>query len=139
MRRKKALDVAKFGGTEKLGDAVLHGYEHDVESIETQSKTQLEQDRGEGGAAIIRCFTFGVNPTAFQEARPTQQDLFNAHIKGIEVMLWRDGMTLMVDVQPRILFDQKSMIYKIFVGARPAKGHILKEIPQTLRQVVHGR
>ena len=138
--RKKARDVAKFGGTDKLGNVVLHGYDHEASSIETQSKTNLEQDRGEGGAAIIRCFTFGVNPKAFQEARPTQQDLFNAHVKGVEVMLWRDGMTLMIDVQPRILFDQKSMTYKIFVGARPMKGHLLTrmQVPQTLKQIVHG-
>ena len=139
MRRKKALDVAKFGGTEKLGKAVVNDHEHEVDSIETQSKTTLEQDRGVGGAAIIRCFTFGINPLAFKETKPSKQDLFNSHIKGIETMLWRDGMTVMLDVEPRILFDPKAMIYKIFVGARPAKGHILKEIPQTLRQIVHGR
>ena len=136
--RKKAQDVAKFGGTEKLGDAKLHGHEHEVDSIETQSERHIEDDMGSGEAAIIRCFTFGINPLAFKEHQPTKQELFNAHVKGIEVMLWRDGMRLMLDVEPRILVDQKT--YKIFVGARPAKGHFLTrvQVPKTLKQIVHG-
>ena len=138
--RRKAHNVAKFGGTEKLGDAVVNDYEHEVDSIETQSKTTLEQDQGAGGAAIIRCFTFGVNPIAFKEAKPTKQELFNSHVKGIEVMLWRDGMKLMTEVEPRILVDEKSMSYQIFVGARPAKGHVLTriQVPKTLKELVHG-
>ena len=138
--RKKALDVAKFGGTEKLGKGVVHGYDHEVESIETQSKRHLEEDMGQGAAAIIRCFTFGINPVAFKEHQPTKQELFNSHIKGIEVMLWRDGMTLMLDVEPRVLFDQQAMTYKIFVGARPARGHLLTrlQVPRTLKEIVHG-
>jgi hypothetical protein len=136
--KKKALDVTKFGGTDSLGEVGLHGYKHEASSIETQSKTKLEDDAGSGGAAIIRCFTFHINPLAFKEQKPTKQDLFNAHIKGIEVMLWRDGMTLMTDVEPRITLDSKAMQYKIFVGARPARGHILRERPQTLTQVAHG-
>ena len=135
MRKK---DVAKFGGTEKLGDAKLHGHEHEVDSIETQSERHIEDDMGSGEAAIIRCFTFGINPLAFKEHQPTKQELFNAHVKGIEVMLWRDGMRLMLDVEPRILVDQKT--YKIFVGARPAKGHLLTrvQVPRTLKEIVHG-
>ena len=138
--RKKALDVAKFGGIEELGKGVVYGHDHEVESIETQSKRHLEEDLGQGPAAIIRCFTFGINPVAFKEHQPTKQELFNSHIKGIEVMLWRDGMTLMLDVEPRVLFDQQAMTYKIFVGARPARGHFLTkvQIPKTLKEIVHG-
>ena len=138
MAKNKAKDVAKFGGTEKLGTGVLDGHEHEVDSIETQSERHIEDDLGSGEAAIIRCFTFGINPLAFKEHQPTKQELFNAHVKGIEVMLWRDGMRLMLDVEPRILVDQKT--YKIFVGARPAKGYLLTkvQVPKTLKQIVHG-
>ena len=136
--RKKVLDVAKFGGIEELGKGVVHGHEYEASSIETKSERHLEEDVGSGAAAIIRCFTFGINPVAFKEHQPTKQELFNAHIKGIEVMLWRDGMRLMLDVEPRILLEQKT--YKIFVGARPAKGHFLTQmqVPRTLKEVVHG-
>lgn len=136
--KNKGLDVAKFGGTENLGKAVLNKHEHEVSNIETQSKTRLEDDMGEGGAAIIRRFTFGMNIESFKERGPTKQDIFNHHVKGIEVMLWRDGMKLMTEVEPRIMFDTKMARYDIFVGARPAKGYILKEVPRTLVQVAHG-
>jgi hypothetical protein len=138
MKKKKTLDVAKFGGIDELGKVELHGHEHDAASIEAQSKAHLEDDRGEGNAAIIRCFTFGINPEAFQRGKPTKQDLFNAHIKGIEIMLWRDGMTPMTEVEPRILLDSKNMTYKIFVGAKPMRGHLLQEKPKTLTEVAHG-
>lgn len=137
-KKGKSLDVQKFGGVDNLGKVELHGHEHEAASIETQSKTKLEDDQGFGDAAIVRCFTFGINLKAFQDANPTKQDLFNHHIRGIEVMLWRDGMRLMTDVAPQITLDMKAMQYRIFVGARPAKGYILKEIPQTLSQIVHG-
>lgn len=138
MKRKKAFEVAKFGGIDELGEAKLNGHSHNVQSIETQSKTTLEQDPGEGREAIIRRFTFGMNPEAFQSGTPTKQELFNAHIKGIEVMLWRDGMALMTEVEPRLVVNKELMQYSIFVGARPARGHILHERPQTLRELAHG-
>lgn len=137
-KRQRVKEVSKFGGTEKLGEAKLHGHQHEVDTIETESKTKLEDDRGEGGVAIIRQFTFGINPQVFQERRPTKQDLFNHHIKGIETMLWRDGMKVMTDVEPQILIKQEAMQYEIFVGAEPMKGHILRERPQTLSQIAHG-
>ena len=133
--KRKALDVAKFGGTENLGKATYNNYEHEVSNIETQSKTKLEDDAGHGGAAIIRRFSFGMNAESFKEKPPTKQELFNYHIKGIEIMLWRDGMKIMTEVQPRIMLEEKKMQYHIFVGARPQKGFILREAPQTLKEV----
>ena len=133
--KRKALDVAKFGGTENLGKATYNNYEHEISNIETQSKTKLEDDVGHGGAAIIRRFSFGMNAESFKEKPPTKQELFNYHIKGIEIMLWRDGMKIMTEVQPRIMLEEKKMQYHIFVGARPQKGFILREAPQTLKEV----
>lgn len=134
--KKKVLDVQKFGGAESAGKTTMHQHEHDVSHVEAKSKTNLEADKGEGSAAIVRCFTFGINHEAFKKNPLTKQQLFNLHIKGIETMLWRDGMTLMLDVEPRILFEDK--VYKIFVGARPMRGHILREVPQTLKQIANG-
>lgn len=134
----KSKDVTKFGGREKLGDVELNQYKHEVESIETQSKTKIEDDTGQGGAAIIRRFTFGMNPIAFKENPPSKQDLFNYHVKGIEVMLWRDGMKIITEVEPRITLDEKTLQYHIFIGAKPQRGYVLTEAPKTLRQVVHG-
>ena len=137
-KTKKSLDVQKFGGVEELGSLHINGYQHEASSIEAQSETRLEQDTGEGGAAIIRRFTFGVNPEAFAQHTPTMQELFNYHHKGIEIALWRDGMAIITEVQPRVIFDKQNTKYHIFVGARPLRGHVLRETPQTLSQIVHG-
>lgn len=134
-RKKKALDVAKFGGVDQLGKAKMDGHEHDVSTIEAQSRRNLEEDKGEGDVAIIRCFKFGINPTAFKEHPPTKQELFNAHYKGIEMALWKDGMKVMPEVHPKIVVNQKKMTYQIFVGARPMKGYSLEERPQTLSEI----
>lgn len=103
--------------------------------INTESETHLEDDLGEGEAAIIRAFDFASNPEAFKEHIPSKQELFNHHYKGIEAMLWRDGMKVMSEVDPKIIISKNKKNYRIFVGARPQKGHILRERPQTLTQV----
>lgn len=141
--RKKIKEVAKFGGIDELGKANLNGHSHDVSSLETMSETRLEDDLGRGQTAVIRCFEFGINPVAFQKARAagmqvSKQDLFNAHHKGIELELWKDGLKVMPDVQPTVLVNEKAMKYKIFVGARPYKGHSMSQRTQTLSQIAHG-
>lgn len=137
MKKKTAFkDVEKFGGKEDLGQVNLHGHSHDAASLEVKSETNLEQDEGFGDAAIIRRFTFGVNPEAFKQHVPTKQELFNAHYKGIEVALWRDGMKVMPDVTPKVVLENNR--YHIFVGAKPMKGHMLMHKPQTLKEIVHG-
>lgn len=135
---KKVAEVQKFGGTEELGNVQMHGYNHDVQSLEAQSKTKLEDDQGHGDAAIIRRFTFGINPESFKQYQPTKQELFNSHYKGIEIALWRDGLKVIPEVHPRIVINQEKMNYEIFVGAKPMRGHILRERPQTLTEIAHG-
>lgn len=122
---------------EVAGKTVVDKDPYDVEYAEAHSGVNLEDDRGEGGAAIIRRFEFGVNPQAFAEHQPTTQDLFNAHLKGIEIALWRDGLQPMTEIEPRLLFSKDKTRYAIFVGAVPAKGHLLHEKPQTLSEVLH--
>ncbi len=106
-----------------------------VSAIETKSETHLEDDKGTGGAAIIRMFEFAANPIAFKQHKPTKQELFNYHAKGIEVMLWKDGMKVLTEVDPKVTINQKKSKYRIFVGAVPQKGHLLTERPQTLSQI----
>lgn len=136
--KRSQVEVRKFGGIEEVAQVKMNGHDHDVQSVEAQSTTKLEDDMGYGNAAIIRCFKFGINPTVFQQYPPTKQELFNSHYKGIEIALWRDGLKVIPDVNPRIVVDQKSMSYQIFVGAHPMKGHLLREQPKTLSQLAHG-
>lgn len=136
---EKPVEVQKFGGTEKVGDVELNGFNHDVSSIEEQSKTSLEQDMGTGQVAVIRCFEFKANMDAFKEHPIGKQELFNHHLKGIEIALWRDGLQIMSNVEPRIVFDEDKSIYRIFVGSLPMRGQTVQQTPQTLTQLVHGQ
>lgn len=137
-RSKKSVDVQKFGGIDELGQTQLNGHKHELSSVEAQSQTNLEQDQGEGIPVIIRCFEFGVNLEAFKDHLPTQQELFNSHLKGIEMHLWRDGMVLYDHVQPRIVFNKEKTKYQIFIAALPARGNVLLDKPQTLSEIAHG-
>ncbi len=138
-KKQKTVEVQKFGGTEALGTIKKDGYDHEVSNIEAQSKTHLEMDEGHGSPVVIRCFEFAMNPEAIKYAQPNKQTLFNSHYKGIEMALWKDGFKVMPDVQPRVLIDEEAMRYKIFVGARIARGHILNVNPLTLTQIAHGK
>ena len=137
-KHKKFKDVAKFGGIEHLGESEVHGYKHEIESVEAQSKTTLESDIGVGEAAVIRCFTFGLNPEVWKNQPPTTQELFNSHYKGIEMSLFKDGLKVIPEVNPRVSFNKQKSQYNIFVGARPMSGFILNERPQTLSEIAHG-
>ena len=73
-------------------DAPVKDVHWQGKELQTESDVHLEDDEGYGNATIIRCFTFGANPEAFAQHKPTKQELFNSHLKGIEVMLWKDGL-----------------------------------------------
>lgn len=105
--------------------------------LSAESDTKLEEDKGSGKAAIIRMFEFGINIPAFKEYKPSKQELLNSHAKGIEIMLWKDGMKLMPEVNPKVDINHKRGTYRIFVGAEPQRGHILHERPQTLTQIAN--
>lgn len=110
---------------------------NDVSKIDTQSETHLEEDTGYGEVALIRRFEFAANPEAFKLHTPSKQELFNYHAKAIEVMLWKDGLTIMPDIAPRLSINKRKTKYHIFVGAKPQRGHLLKEQPKTLSQIAH--
>lgn len=135
---KKIKEVKKFGGVDQLGEVKVNGHNHDAANVEAQSTRKLEDDKGEGAATVIRCFTFKMNAEAIVEQKPTKQDLFNAHLKGIELALWKDGLKTFSEVPPRMTFDTDKLQYSIFVAARPMKGFLLQERPQTLTEIAHG-
>lgn len=144
-RKAKTKEVSKFGGVDDLGiiQSDLHSplkeQTYDSSSVEAKSEnTHLEDDKGEGEAIVIRCFTFGMNPQTFLERRPSKQDLFNAHLRGIEMALFGDGLKVFDEVPPRLTFDIEKKQYSIFVAARARKGYLINERPQTLAEVAHG-
>lgn len=145
-KRVKSLDVQKFGGIESLGtiagnvtDNPLEGISgHELSSVEVESKTKLESDRGTGRAVVMRSFVFKASQNAFKVHIPTKQELFNTHYKGLEIALWKDGLTFAQEYEPHLLFNKKKTHYTIFVVATPSSGNVLLETPQTLSQIAHG-
>lgn len=115
-------------------DGKTHAW--DAVQDQVQSDTYLEDDEGYGGAAIIRQFRFGANPLAFSQHKPTKQELFNSHLKQIELLLWKDGMKILTDVSPRIILESDGSGYAIIVGAKPQRGHILSKTPNLLKDFV---
>lgn len=134
---KKGKTVAKFGGVDELGSVKMHGYDHDASTVEVQSQTKLEQDQGYGNVVVVRAFTFGLNPETYMKVQPSKQDLFNAHYKGIEVHLWKDGWKVEAELNPRVVVNPEKMQYTIFVSARPMKGHIMNQAPITMGDLVN--
>lgn len=107
--------------------------------VQVDSETKLESDTGWGAAAVIRRFTFSVNPESFKKQIPSKQELFNHHLKQIEIFLWKDGLKIMTDVAPALAFNKKKTQYTIIVGALPMKGQLLNQTPTTLSQLVNTR
>ena len=158
LKKPKTIDVQKFGGVDDLGtireegnfdafksgmtgsEQVASNVNWEGKSVETQSQTHLEDDEGSGNAAVIRKFTFAANPESFAQYKPTKQELFNAHYKGIETALWVDGLKVIPESNPEVVIAEDGMSYSIFVGARPQKGHSLPWdlTPQTLKEIAHG-
>jgi hypothetical protein len=112
--------------------AEVDGNVMDVTQGEVHSDVRFEDDLNEGKPVIIRSFDFKANPEAFAVRTPSGQELFNAHIKQIEVHLWKDGLQVMPDVKPQLKLAKNRSGYRIVVGAEQAKGHILSETPQSL-------
>lgn len=108
------------------------------QTLDTESDISFSEDTGSGEAIVVRCFTFGANAEAFKIHKPTKQELFNTHYKQIEIFLWKDGLMVVPEIMPRIHIAKNKKFYSIFVGAKPQRGHVLYEKPQTLNQLVHG-
>ncbi len=132
-----------FGGSvdkAELESKGIQGWDK-AQELGASSETHLEDDQGEGDPMILRQFIFGINPIAFAEAKPAKQDLFNHHLKGIELSLWKDGLQLWDGVEPRIHIDSKKMQYTIYVTAIPSRGNMFSALhaPKKLTEILHGR
>lgn len=145
-KKNKSLDVQKFAGHEHVADvnsnvtgSPIEGVSgHSLESVAVESQTKLEDDVGRGNPVVMRSFTFKINKTAFLSNKPSKQELFDTHARGIEMILWRDGLTFEKRWEPRILFNKKATHYTIFVVATPARGQTLVDQTRTLSELAHG-
>ena len=112
--------------------------EWDLTKTQVDSETHLEDDTGTGASAIIRQFQFKANPQTFRYNPPTRQELFNHHLKQIEIVLWQDGLKIMTEVAPQLIVNKKKTMYTIIVGATLQKGQVLPwdNKPKLLKDLV---
>ena len=127
----------KFKALEKNADVVKgDDLKWEGEEIVSESTTKIEDDKGDGRAVVLRFFEFGANVETFKIHKPTAQDLFNSHMKGIESLLWRDGLKPYLEVEPRLQFSKDKTKYRFILAAIPSYGGDLMDKTQTLSQLL---
>lgn len=125
------------------GEFVTEDGEWQGQSVEVKSETKLEDDRGVGTEVIWRFFEFAANPEAFKEYEkshghmPYAQEIFQSHVKGIEAMLWQDGLRPIEEYPPRLILSKKKDRYLIHVAAEPSRGNVVVEKPKTLSEIAN--
>ena len=72
-------------------------------------------DSSTGKALIIRVFDFKFNPTTkaidIQRAKNNKQEFFNMHAKYIKNFLWKDGLKVKEDHDPKLISHKRSSIW----------------------------
>ena len=114
------------------------GNEHDwsAKTLEAESDTKLDTDKGLGQTITLRHFFFKPNQEEFKKRVPSAQELLNSHVKQMEIELWKDEWTPMPEVQPRLIFydklrrpvshtSKKIEWYSFIIAATPAKGSLV--------------
>lgn len=101
--------------TGKDGVKAEHGKKFELEKddekwrAEELSVTADKQlvDSGTGDKYSIRTFSFKFHPDIMSGKRklPTKQELFNAHLKQLEVEVWKDGMGIEKHQQPQLKWE----------------------------------
>lgn len=122
--------------TIKKFKAIDKGNEWEGEELSAEADTKLEQDTGTGEAIILRFFDFGADPLVFKDHKPSAQELFNGHIKGIEALLWGDGLKPYEGVEPRLMFSKDKKFYRFIIACKPTIGSSILETPQTLTDLI---
>ncbi len=131
-----AVENAPLVGGEFIVEGAKEGELAQGQTVEVKSDTHLEDDLGTGEHVIVRMYQFAVNPEAFRQHIPTASELFESHRKGIAAMLWQDGLTPIVEQDPRVVFAKDKESYMIFVTARPSVGQTVLEKSFTLSELV---
>jgi hypothetical protein len=130
----------KFKSIEKnaknLPSKKVEDLQWEGEEVRAESKTKLEEDKGTGRPIVLRFFEFGANFAAFKNRKPTAQELFNSHKKGMEAMLWSDELVFFQDVEPRLQFSKDGSKYRFIIPCIPRSGSVLVDAPKTLSELV---
>lgn len=126
----------KFKVLEKdAKDAPVKDIQWEGEEVGVESTTKLQSDKGTGQEIILRFFDFAANPESFRQHKPTEQELFEHHRKGMEAMLWNDGLTPCFAIEPRLLFSKDHTQYRFVLSCIPSLGNTIIEKAHTLSEL----
>lgn len=134
MKTAKTKTLTKAIENKEVKKVDWEGYEYDAETVKSQSKTTIEDDHGVGIPVILRFFEFAANPETFKYHKPSAQQLFDSHKKGIEAMLWTDGMKPYEGVDPKLIFAKDKKSYQFAVTCIPSQ--TLIDTTRTLSQLL---
>lgn len=134
---KTTADVIKDSKATISNEFVIEGQDWRGQTVEVESETKLEADKGTGIPVIIRSFQFATNPQAFEHHKPTAQEIFDSHRAGISAMLWTDGLRPIESESPRLVFAKDNKSYMIFVTCTTGLGQTLIETPKTLSEIAN--
>jgi hypothetical protein len=127
----------KFKTVEKDAvDSPVKDIQWEGEEIGVESDTKIEQDTGTGQAIVLRFFDFAGNPEVFKQHKPTAQELFESHKRGMESMLWTDGLTPYHAIEPRLLFSKDKAHYRFVISCIPSLGNTIIEKSKTLSELL---
>ena len=128
----------KFKAIEKkannLPSKKVEDLQWEGEEVQAESTTKLQEDKGTGTPVIIRFFDFGANVDTFRQHMPTAQELFNSHMRGIESLLWTDGLAFYKGIEPRLMFSKDKKHYRFAITCVPTQSLI--DNTKTLSQLL---
>lgn len=132
MAKKKTFKTVELDAK----DSPVKDIQWEGEEIGVESDTKIESDKGTGQEIILRFFDFAANPQTFRQQQPTEQQLFDSHRKGIESLLWTDGMMPYNIIEPRLLFSKDKTHYRFVVACVPSLGNTLIDKTKTLSELL---
>lgn len=128
---KKFKAIEKDAENAPVKDIIWEG-----EEVQAESTTKISEDTGTGQAIIIRFFDFGSNAETFKQHKPTAQELFDSHRRGIEAQLWGDGLKPFEGSEPRLMFSKDKTHYRFIIACIPNRGNTLFDKTRTLSQLL---
>lgn len=127
----------KFKAIEKNAkNSPVKDIEWEGEEVGVESKTKIQEDTGTGQPIILRFFEFAADSKVFKDHKPTAQDLFDSHRRGMESLLWTDGLAPYHIVEPRLQFSKDNKRYRFVVSCIPSLGNTLTEKTKTLSELL---
>lgn len=95
-------------------------------------------DRGTGKKVIIRMFDFnwnkGIKKEDLEQIKANKQILFNAHAKYIKDFLWKDGLSVLENQDPKLIFTKQG--YRIAVACEARFGVSIFDKGRTLQDML---